>query len=576
MIEIVFFSYLSSVQVFITGYLFYYFFLNKKIEPEQNIFEFGFFGLLLLSFVSIFLNFFISISKTVSDIIFIIPFILFFLFFFNKNIFKKIIIFSVPVALLFTLNISYDTINRPDAGLYHLPYTSIINESKVIVGVNNLHFRFGHTSIIQYLSALYNNHLFLDRGILIPLGLIYCHALGYLIFELFNKKNKELVIIFFTLFSFSIFTMNRYGGFGNDAPAHFLFFYLVCESLKNTDIIYKIKKTALISTFVFLNKVTLLFCFFFPVYFIIKNFKLSNIFNKANIFCLLFLSLFLFKNFLVSGCLVFPAEQTCIKKAFWYDSGSKRGSNAINTRLENEAWTKAWVDQRGSRKDFKNYLSDYGWVDVWSGSHGKLIVKRTIPFLIFIFLIIFAFSIYQFKNENSEKKYKINSLLNRYVFFFICISGSVLWFFKFPVFRYGYSYLASAFGLFLLITLGNFNFFKSQEKFKKIITALVALLLLAIVTKNVMRIYPKLIVQKNDSQSPWPNIYSENKNSQKIDNISLYKNGQFLFYKSKDGTCHYNSGPCTHYFNANDGSLDEINLKTFHGYKIFYFKKNRR
>ena len=227
MIEIVFFSYLSSVQVFIAGYLFYYFFLNKKIEPEQNIFEFGFFGLLLLSFFSIFLNFFISISKTVSDIIFIIPFILFFLFFFNKNIFKKIIIFSVPVALLFTLNISYDTINRPDAGLYHLPYTSIINESKIIVGVNNLHFRFGHTSIIQYLSALYNNHLFLDRGILIPLGLIYCHSLGYLIFELFNKKNKELIIIFFTLFSFSIFTMNRYGSFGNDAPSHFLFFYLV-------------------------------------------------------------------------------------------------------------------------------------------------------------------------------------------------------------------------------------------------------------------------------------------------------------------------------------------------------------
>ena len=129
--------------------------------------------------------------------------------------------------------------------------------------------------------------------------------------------------------------------------------------------------------------------------------------------------------------------------------------------------------------------------------------------------------------------------------------------------------------MFLLITIGNFNFFQRQEKFKKIITALVALLLLAIVTKNAMRIYPKLIVQKNDSQSPWPNIYSENKNSQKIDNISLYKNGQFLFYKSKDGTCHYNRGPCTHYFNANDGSLDEINLKTFYGYKIFYFKKNR-
>jgi DNA polymerase III delta prime subunit len=47
---------------------------------------------------------------------------------------------------------------------------------------------------MQYLSALFNNHLFLNDGILIPLGLIYCHSLGYLIFEIFNKKNKDLII----------------------------------------------------------------------------------------------------------------------------------------------------------------------------------------------------------------------------------------------------------------------------------------------------------------------------------------------------------------------------------------------
>jgi len=470
---------------------------------------------------------------------------------------------------------SYDTINRPDAGLYHLPYVSIVNESKIIIGANNLHFRFGHISIMQYLSALYNNHLFLDHGILIPLGLIYCHGLGYLIFELFTTKNKELIIVFFTLFSFAIFTMNRYGGFGNDAPAHFLFFYLICESLKNNDILYKIKKTTLISTFVFLNKVTLLFCFFFPAYFAIRNFKLSHIFNKTNIFCLIFLLLFLFRNFLVSGCLVFPVEQTCVKQAFWYDSGSNRNSNAINTRLENEAWTKGWIDQYELKKDFKNYLSDYGWVSVWSKNHGKLIAKRTAPFLTFIILIICAFLIYRFKNKDYKKEYKINFLLDRYVFFFICILGSVLWFFKFPVFRYGYSYFASAFSLFLLITLGNFNFFHSHEKLKKTLIALSSLLLLAIVAKNTMRIYPKLFVEKNDRESAWPNIYSENKNSKKIDNIPIYKGEQFLFYKSKNGTCHYSKSPCTHYFNHADSPLDEINLKFFKGYKIFYFKKKQ-
>ena len=39
---------------------------------------------------------------------------------------------------------------RPDAGLYHLPFTKILNEEKLILGLSNLHFRFGHTSILQY------------------------------------------------------------------------------------------------------------------------------------------------------------------------------------------------------------------------------------------------------------------------------------------------------------------------------------------------------------------------------------------------------------------------------------------
>ena len=40
-----------------------------------------------------------------------------------------------------------------------------------------------------------------------------------------------------------------------------------------------------------------------------------------------------------------PVEQTCIKNLYWYDNGSNRESNAVNARLENEAWTKGWVNK---------------------------------------------------------------------------------------------------------------------------------------------------------------------------------------------------------------------------------------
>ena len=33
--------------------------------------------------------------------------------------------------------------------LYHLPYTSILNNEKIIIGLSNIHFRFAHTSIVS-------------------------------------------------------------------------------------------------------------------------------------------------------------------------------------------------------------------------------------------------------------------------------------------------------------------------------------------------------------------------------------------------------------------------------------------
>ena len=79
-----------------------------------------------------------------------------------------------------------DNTNRPDAGLYHLPYINIINDSKIILGSANLEFRFGHSSILQYLSSAFNNIIFTNKGILIPLANIFCFCI--ILFIIFNKK----------------------------------------------------------------------------------------------------------------------------------------------------------------------------------------------------------------------------------------------------------------------------------------------------------------------------------------------------------------------------------------------------
>ena len=355
MVEILLYSYLTSIHIYICGYIFFHYTIEQRVINKSNIFELFFFGAFLLSFIALFLNFFFSLNKLLNTVIFILPFVLF-LFIFDKNFLKKAIIYSIPIALLFCFTVSYDGTYRPDAGSYHLPYISILNESKILIGINNIHYRFGHTSIMQYLSAIFNNNIFNEKGIIIPLGLIYCNFVGYCIYELFNKRNDHLQkILVFLIISFVLFRVNRYSDFGNDAPANLIFFYLIIESIKSNDILIKAKKTIFASTFIFVNKITLLFGFFIPIYFIFKKFKIKKIANSISIISIIFIFLYTGKNILVSGCLMFPIEQTCVNKLVWYDKNSDRGSNAINTRLENEAWTKGWMDQKGSKKDYKEF-----------------------------------------------------------------------------------------------------------------------------------------------------------------------------------------------------------------------------
>ena len=142
-------------------------------------------------------------------------------------------------------------------------------------------------------------------------------------------------------------------------------------------------------------------------------------------------------------------------------------------------------------------------------------------------------------------------------------------FLKFPVFRYGYSYLISFFSILLLFHLKNFKIILNSVKLKKTFKYIIILLFLGVVTKNVTRIYKKSEIVSNI----WPNIYGSEKNFQKKENLKVYKNGEIIFYISKNGECYYSKSPCTHFFNGKDFNIDEINVKKVFRYSIYYFDK---
>ena len=353
--------FISSIYFILLGCLSCRVLFNENIKIKKNYYELALIGIITASILPFLLNFFINLNRYLNDLLFILPFVV--VFFSNKIKkdldFQKIIYISLIIALISTILISYDNVYRPDAGSYHLPFISILNDNKIIIGLSNLHFRFGHISIIQYLSASFNNHIFFDNGILIPLALIFSFFTLYLLKYFASEKNNINILIVFIFLIFIFFRMNRYSSFGNDAPAHFYFLYLIILSLNYKENIKNyytfFNKLSLVSIFIFFNKITMLLAFIIPLYFIFNK-KFLKIY-KSKVFILIIFVFFSWigKNILISGCAAFPLEQTCIKNLKWFDKSEIRRSNAISGRIENEAWTKSVTGQ--SEKGFEEYIS---------------------------------------------------------------------------------------------------------------------------------------------------------------------------------------------------------------------------
>ena len=561
--------FLSSIYFVLTGYYSSKMLFNENINFKKNYYEYGLLGVIIVSVLAFLLNFFISLNRYLNDLLFIIPFLLLIL---NSKLsadlnYHKILKLSLIVAFISTMLIAYDNVYRPDAGSYHLPFVSILNDNKIIVGLSNLHFRFGHISIIQYLSASFNNHIFFDYGILIPIGLIFSFMILY-IYEIINKeKNNLIILISFIFLIFIFFRINRYSSFGNDAPAHLYFIYLIILSIKYRDYINNynsfFNKICLVSTFIFFNKITMLLALVIPIFFIFnKNFfKLFK--NKVFLLIIIIFFSWLGKNVITSGCAAFPLEQTCFKKLQWFDKSENRRSNAISGRVENEAWTKGFPNQK--EKNFEEYISSFDWYDTWKEHHGKKILKKITPFIIFLSITIF----FLFLNQKKQKFLFLNYKDKIFWFLiFVNLLGSLMWFFKFPVFRYGYGYLIGFSGILFALILSKI-FVINVDSFKRKINIIILICFMGILTKYSLRIFQNFELTK----SPWPVIYSDNIRVTTNEMTPHYQGDKIILYKPQLSMCYYTDlTPCTNLANE-EFDVRDIRMSKFKGYKKYYFVK---
>lgn len=530
--QVYLFCFLSSLITISIGNL-----VNEKIfNFKNNNIEDFFIGIVILSFLSLFFNFFISLNSYFNTLFLI--FGILWLFKIHITTLVKITKLSIIISLIAFLTFILDHANRPDAGLYHLPYISMLNEHKIIFGTVNLHFRFGHTSILQYLSAIFNNVIFFDNGILIPPALIYAGTLCFFFNEIVKSNLKIIKFISFCFLVYTLTSMNRYSEFGNDDPAHMFYFIVIIYffKLKNynfykKDLVFKI---IIFSTYCFLIKQFYIFVFIFPLYYLIVISNKEIIFNRTVFFCTSFIFLWILKNIIVSGCMIYPASITCLKNLNWHNQ-----NETINVKNSSEAWAKAFPDRIDQSINEEKYVKGFAWINTWVTNHFYVTLKKITPFIIVISIVLLI----------NFKKIKILSSFfkNRFLLFLLGsnLIFSLFWFFKFPTFRYGAAYLVSLLSLLILSF-----FYKTiiTIKYKIKNASIIVLILLAIIiaAKNTKRILINLNYKYVDY--PWPKKNSFTESNSKNYNIPYKINDKiFYYYAHPYSLCMYSISPCTNF-----------------------------
>lgn len=505
-----------------------------NIDKKNYFFITPILGSFFIGSNTLILHFFIPIGNIVGNIILIIGILTFFL----KGDLKKKIQFTILISLISFITILFDNINRPDAALYHLPYLGYLNESKIILGLNNLEPRYGYASFLQYVSSAFKNTIFEDKALFFPIVTIFSSTLVFFMKNFYFENNQKLKIISLFFLIVIIIDTNRFSEFGNDKIAHIIFFVFIFYIFKFLDEknlrFEKLPQIiALMSLMIFMIKGVYIILIFLLFYFLIYLRSKINLINSFFFFLIFVLSAWILKNFLISGCLIFPIPFTCFDNLLWSNN------YAVSEKLITEAWAKSYPTS-DKNLTFAEFISEFNWIEVWINSHLFFVVERIAQVLIPICLILLISSKKNLKNLKNN--------FNSYVILFFLLCFVIFWFVNFPVYRFGSGYIYAFICVFITLFIKNL----STDKLKKVSSVFLILCFSLILIKNSGRIIANFSQKYNNY--PWLKIYSD-LNNKRIDYEKIYyKDSSFFYLFPKGNLCFYSPGPCS-YKKENDLKL---------------------
>lgn len=262
---------------------------------------------------------------------------------FFKKIFYYVLIPGILLISTFDINFNYD------AGYYHLLHQSWLRESNLVIGMSNIFWPLGISSIYEYISSI----MWFDTSFVFLhfINIFFIHFFYIFISEnLFNKEkylyNSSIFILFFSLFdNFGL------GGGRNgfiyiqgltmqDVTLGIIYFFLFIvlilkiksKKINNLEIVL----ISLFSLFVYQIKVSgflILVMYFTLLIYILKNklIDFRTVFN-LNIPFLGLSTIWALKSLFTTGCLVFPVSFTCFNFFSWYQLGSTEAYESVTTQ----------------------------------------------------------------------------------------------------------------------------------------------------------------------------------------------------------------------------------------------------
>ena len=377
----------------------------KDMKNEKVIYT-GFYGLFLLTLISLVTSLFLPHNFTHNVLLHLIGLLLFvFLKVKNKKNYLKII----SLILLFSFSALLISKTHDDFSYYHFTFTKYLTEQKVIFGMG----------IIGHGYKLISSLFFLNSTFYLPFIeyfsfhftlLFFLIFFNFFLFKEIVSKNTHEVVKFLYILAFTFFNLSftRIAEYGTDKAGQLLIVILIIKIFQytcfdnNKSKIYNI--LFLIPLLGFCISLKTYFLPYILLGFVIllldeKFFKSLKIIFYSKSFFILFISLSIYflHHFISTGCLISPLSLTCFGDNLYWADDSKTYED-ISLWLEQ--WAKAGAGPNFRVEDPLQYIQNFNWISHWIEKYflGKFLEQLGLLFAVFIIILI-LFKNFKLKNE---------------------------------------------------------------------------------------------------------------------------------------------------------------------------------